>query len=471
MLHRFHFNPTMILAATLAVSICGHLNATVTAEGDVSPADSSTWSASTHVYLGEDSLGTVSITGGETITTDNLYIGYWTGQGEMSISGSGTTVVSDSVSVAKYEGTSGNLDISNGASLTCNYFRVAEYANTTGEVTVTGSGASINVNQGTYIGDGGYGEATFSNGADLNASKTVYVGSDTDTTGILTLSGSGTSLTIGDGYDLRIGKIYGQGVGRVYVSGGATISSGWQIDVEQSSLLSIQVTGNGVVSNQDSSYAGATFINEGTVRLTAAPGLGTGVYTPILAKDGFTGSGDYLAFGGVWENNQFIVGNPLQATLDNQLTIDLSEDQRIQLADSFFASFTPTAGSTSVDFTVSDPTEESLTQLNTVSGGASVQGSYDFTVSGLPGGNNVLLSFEVDPGLTNEDIKIWHDSGSGWELFTPDDLTVANGFASFSVSGFSSYAVTGVALIPEPTTMALFVIAVGGLLSRRPRRR
>lgn len=51
--------------------------------------------------------------------------------------------------------------------------------------------------------------------------------------------------------------------------------------------------------------------------------------------------------------------------------------------------------------------------------------------------------------------------------FTASDLTYDGTYASFTVIGFSGYAVT---TVPEPSTMALLVAAAVGLLAYQRRR-
>ena len=60
---------------------------------------------------------------------------------------------------------------------------------------------------------------------------------------------------------------------------------------------------------------------------------------------------------------------------------------------------------------------------------------------------------------------MWHYDGQSWASYAASDLIYAgNGIASFTVSGFSGYAVTGV---PEPATLALLVVGSAALIFRR----
>ena len=56
---------------------------------------------------------------------------------------------------------------------------------------------------------------------------------------------------------------------------------------------------------------------------------------------------------------------------------------------------------------------------------------------------------------------MWHYSGTTWTQFSSNDLTYDGTYASFTVTGFSGYAVT----VPEPSTLALLVAGLLGALA------
>ena len=82
----------------------------------------------------------------------------------------------------------------------------------------------------------------------------------------------------------------------------------------------------------------------------------------------------------------------------------------------------------------------------------------NYTVSAS---NPVYLSFDIGTGISQDDLKIWHYDGSNWTTFAPTDLTYDGQYASFTVTGFSGYAVT----VPEPGTLAFLLAAGLGLLA------
>ena len=71
---------------------------------------------------------------------------------------------------------------------------------------------------------------------------------------------------------------------------------------------------------------------------------------------------------------------------------------------------------------------------------------------GYTTGQPAYLSFDVGSGISRNDITVWQYEGNAWSQFDATDLTVNGGYASFTVTGFSDYALS---TVPEPGTLAL----------------
>ena len=71
-------------------------------------------------------------------------------------------------------------------------------------------------------------------------------------------------------------------------------------------------------------------------------------------------------------------------------------------------------------------------------------------------------------GQSTSDIEVWHYDGSNWTPYAANDLTYDGNYASFTVTGFSGYAVT---TAPEPATIVMLAVGLIGLLAYAWRRR
>jgi hypothetical protein len=99
----------------------------------------------------------------------------------------------------------------------------------------------------------------------------------------------------------------------------------------------------------------------------------------------------------------------------------------------------------------------------------SVLGGWEFAFSsGYTAGDPAYLSFGIGSGYSRNGLEVWHYDGSNWTPFAANDLTYDGTYASFTVTGFSGYAVT---TVPEPSTFALLGIGAVSLLAYAWRRR
>jgi hypothetical protein len=133
------------------------------------------------------------------------------------------------------------------------------------------------------------------------------------------------------------------------------------------------------------------------------------------------------------------------------------------------ASFIAATESSPIIFAATTFSGEALGLLQTeLAAGESVLGGWMFSINGYTDGDPVYLSLEVGPGYSSSILDLWHFDGSAWSAFSASDLTYDGKFASFTVTGFSGYAVSAV---PEPSAFALLAVGVAGFVTYRLRKR
>jgi len=100
----------------------------------------------------------------------------------------------------------------------------------------------------------------------------------------------------------------------------------------------------------------------------------------------------------------------------------------------------------------------------------SLLGAWQFSLggSGYSAGDPVYLSFPIADGTPLADLQVWHWDGTDWTAFPAGDLNVGQGYANFTVTSFSGYAVS--VAVPEPSTLAILAGAAVGLLAYGRRR-
>ena len=286
------------------------------------------------------------------------------------------------------------------------------------------------------------------------------------------MDGSGSKWT--NNGSLVIG---GHGLGN-YGSGTLNITNGGVVTatsvlINSQSLLAMDV-GNGSLL----SVGNGTFTNGGTVRLAVgASAVGGVAYTPISALN-WSGSGTYETIGGTWNANTHQFTASAVETGTSGTAVNLNGKRRVMVSDSgtggtgwsVGASFA--ADSTPQTLTATAISGTTLTSLKSllITAGESLLAGWTFSAEGYTSGNPVYLSLKVGSGYSLDNMGIWHYSGSSWSEYACTDLTYDGTYASFTVTGFSGYAVSGLA-VPEPGTLALLTAGLLGLLAYAWRRR
>jgi len=160
------------------------------------------------------------------------------------------------------------------------------------------------------------------------------------------------------------------------------------------------------------------------------------------------------------------------AASGTSVTLDLAGQQRLLVSDtqsgwSVGASLLAKTGS--VNFTATSMPASDLDALTLLDGGESLLGAWQFSLggSGYSLGDPVYLSFPVADGILTSDLQVWHWDGTNWSAFPAGDLNISQGYANFTVTSFSGYAVS----VPEPSTLALLGMGAVGLLAYAWRRR
>ncbi len=455
--------------------------ATITGSG-------SKWINSGSLLIGWSGSGSLTVAEGGQVTTTTLYasLGDLYGNGSIAATqgavldadlrfdashrstlvfpfGSGgtlTVTASGGDLGAGYKGR-GSLTIADGVSISCGYGRLGYYSGATGVATITGSGSKWTNSGSLYVGYSGSGTLDVADGGQAS-SFNGYLGYNTGATGVATISGSGSIWS-------NSGGLYVGNSGTLQVSDGGQVTAGTVLVIAQS-LFDIDVDNGSALSVGGGT---GTITNNGNTRFTAAAGAAAGQYRPISATT-FTGSGAYTAIGGTWDptGHVFTVSSQMMAASGTPVTLDLASQQRLLVSDSqsgWSVGASLLAKTGSVNFTATAMPDSNLGALTLLDGGESLLGAWQFSLggSGYSLGDPVYLSFPVADGTPLSELQVWHWDGTGWSAFAAGDLNESQGYASFTVTSFSGYAVS----VPEPSTLALLGMGTLGLLAYAWRRR
>ena len=213
----------------------------------------------------------------------------------------------------------GNLHISTGGSVLSNGAYLGSGTGSYGLVTVSGAGAQL-INSGVfYVGNFGDGELTINDGGSVSSTTgQTYVGGQTTSTGIATVSGTGSSWTTNQ---LVVG-LAGNGTLDI-LAGGLVISNG--------AVLGLALNGRGTVSVDGAGsqwdnfgnlaiYDGSTLsvqngglMNTGSISGQGTMSLDSGTLQAFSSNANFinftgTGTFELLSGGGTIDSNGFDIG-------------------------------------------------------------------------------------------------------------------------------------------------------------------
>jgi T5SS/PEP-CTERM-associated repeat protein len=463
-----------LLFASIYLATASSAPATITATGDVEPANPATWTSFTNGYIGNTAAGNLVINAGSSLLSSLGSIGYSTGvAGAVTVDGSGSNWTNFDLYVG--DNGIGTLNVSNGGSVSSYNGVIASLPGSTGVMTVSGSGSKWTVGNVINVGQFGAGTLKVTAGGTVTSNSGQYACTiGLQTTGLVLVDGAGSTWT-----NNGLFAVGGPGAGTLYITGGGAVA-GTVAYVSGGSLLAIDVgRGSSLALNIPSLNPPNSISSQGTIRILAGAGVAApGAYSPISAAT-WSDSGIDQAVGGVWNTttHQFTVSNVQTGAAGAQVSIDPGTLQRMLITDSAAhqsvgASFL--AAATTGEQINLLATTMSGTPLTTLMGllapGQSVLGAWNFAVTGSGYATNdpAYLSFGLGAGYNRNGLAVWHYDGSQWTSYAASDLTYDGNYASFTVTGFSGYAVT---TVPEPGTLALLLAAGLGLLWRVRRRR
>jgi T5SS/PEP-CTERM-associated repeat protein len=429
---------------------------------------SSTWINTYRLWIGYTGMGTLAIThGGQVSNTDpNNGVGYLgydkTGAGIVTVDGTGSTWTSAWDINTGYSG-AGTLTITNGGKVSNRTGYLGVNAGGTGAIRVDGTGSSWAIWLSAYVGFTGTGTLTITHGGQVNDTY-GYIGNNAGSTGMVTVDGAGS--TWANSGSLTVGNL---GTGTLAIANGGKVTA-VGMSINSASTVAMKV-GDG----SSLSAGSGTLTNNGVVRLMTAAGATAGTYTPVTATK-WAGTGTVQALGGKWDTSShvFTVSAAAAGAAGLGVTVDRAVTQRVVITDAtsgegVVVGFMGTSGSAPVTLTGWELTpEQEAALVGVVPSGQQVLEGWTFAAEGYTAGEPVGLAFNVGNGFDPGTLAVWHYDGAEWTAFTTYDLTYDGTYASFTVTGFSGYAVTGA--VPEASTLGVLALGVVGMLGRRRRK-
>jgi T5SS/PEP-CTERM-associated repeat protein len=418
-----------------------------------------------HLGVGLSNSGSLTIAGGVNVASNNGFLGYNAGStGAAAITGLGSKWTNNGyLMVGRYG--NGTLSVTDSGSVSNTTGYLGRSAGTTGTVAVDGTGSKWANSGVLYVGHAGTGVLTVTRGGSVS-NTTGYLGYSSGGSGTATIDGSGSTWT-------NTGTLYvgSSGTGNLSISNGGTVTAS-TVSVKSSSGLTTDVASKLTVGGGTGSIS-----NGGSVRLVAGATAANGTYSPL--SYGSLSGNVFQVIGGIWDDAARTVAVSGAAAANGiggaTAAFNLAVSQRALITDnatghSVGAAFL--AGTTDITFGGTVISGGTLSALQTkLASGQSILSAWDFTTTGYDVGssNPVYLSLYAGSGHSFSDLTIWYYNGSAWYTVASTDLAYDGTYASFTVTGFSGYAVSGAAPVPVPAAVWLLGSGLAGLVGMRRR--
>jgi T5SS/PEP-CTERM-associated repeat protein len=430
----------------------------------------STWTDNNvSVYVGAPGGGTISVSHGGHINTDTTILGgYSQSKALIAVDGSGSVWNC----IGGIEGrTGGTVSITNGGSVTCNSVSLGVLG--TAKAVVDGPNSTWNVNGPLIVGNNTLATLSITRGAKV-INNNGFVSHNTGASGIVKVDGAGSTWT--NNLTLYVGYPYSSsGTGTLSIVGGAAVTAG-SVSINTPSVLAIDVgRGSSLV------VAGGTgaISNSGKIRILAGAGVPDDINTKYAPISAGSWGGTLQPIGGTWDSaaRQFTASSVASGTSGSGVAMNLASVQRALVSGTATNDETWTVGAsflaadyqTDITFLATTMTDPILNALKSVApGDHSILQGWTLSTLGytVDASHPTYLSFDVGAACPADKLRVWHYAGSTWTEYVPFDLTYDGTYASFTVTGFSGYALT----VPEPGTMALFAMGLLGLAAFGGRR-